>query len=197
MKYTFTVTPTSLDSLIKEQKTFEFPTKERAEYWIKKFEALQTFLDIDISDINQILDESDKLKLLEKISVSFDAETDGDFSFRADEFSKRIAQMSNKDKKYSYNKPHYGSFSLRYNCDGKADSPDAKMQARDFIENIVRYLSFGHLFLMDDFYNMYQKASKWLFNKPEESSFCWTLSGNYEGTELCISRKYEEIKDEE
>ena len=64
-------------------------------------------------------------------------------------------------------------------------------------ENIVRYLSFGHLFLMDDFYNMYQKASKWLFNKPEESSFCWTLSGNYEGTELCISRKYEEIKDEE
>ena len=197
MKYTFTITPTGLDSLIKEQKTFEFSSEERAIYWIKHFDALTTFLDIHVSDIKQVLEESDKVKLLETITVSFDAETDGDFGFRNDEFSTRIEKMSNKDKKYSYTKPHCFSFRINYKCDGKAGEYDAKMQARDFIENIIRCLSFNHLFLMKNFYDMYEKSTHWLFHKPEEQHFYWNLSGNYDGTELHISRKYEEIKSEQ
>lgn len=192
MKYAFTITPTGLDSLIKEQKTFEFPSEEKAKYWLKHFDSLVTFLDIQVSDIKQIVEESDKVTLLEKITINFYAETDGDFGFRDDEFSRCIENMLNKDKKYSYTKPHCFSFRINYNCDGKASGYGAKMQARDFIENIVKCITFGHLFLMKDFYDMYDKARNWLFHNPDEQNFCWSLSGNYEGTKLHISRKYEE-----
>lgn len=192
MKYAFNITPIGLNSLIKEEKTFEFPSEEKAKYWLKQFNSLTTFLGIHTSDIKQIVEESDKATLLEKITVNFYAETDGDFGFREDEFSNRIENMSNKDKKYSYAESHCLSFHINYTCDGKADGYDAKMQARDFIENIVRCISFGHLFLMKDFYDMYDKATNWLFHNSGEQNFYWTLSGNYEGTELHISRKYEE-----
>lgn len=119
MKYAFTITPIDLNSLIKEQKTFEFPSEEKAKYWLKHFDSLVTFLDIHVSDIKQIVEESDKATLLEKITINFYAETDGDFGFRDDEFSTRIEKMSNKDKKYSYTKPHCFSFRINYNCDGK------------------------------------------------------------------------------
>lgn len=192
MKYAFTITPIDLNSLIKEEKTFEFPSEEKAKYWLKHFDSLVTFLNIHVSDIKQIVEESDKAKVLEKIIINFYAETDGDFGFRNDEFSDCIEKMSNKDKEYSYTKPHCFSFRINYNCDGKADEYDAKMQARDFIENIVKCISFGHLFLMKDFYDMYDKARNWLFHSPDEQNFCWSLSGNYEGTKLHISREYEE-----
>lgn len=192
MKYAFTITPIDLDSLIKEQKTFEFPSEEKAKHWVKHFDSLVTFLGIHVSDIKQIIEESDKVNALEKITVNFYAETDGDFGFREDEFSTRIAKLSNKDKKYSYAESHCFSFRINYTCDGKADNHDAKMQARDFIENIVRCINFGHLFLVKDFYDMYDKATNWLFHNSDEQNFYWNLSGNYEGTELHISRKYEE-----
>ena len=190
MKYTFTVSPLSEDSMIKEARTFDFINENQAKAVKEAFDICRYKLEAEVSDVQQVIDEKDKVKFLERISVSFDAETDGDYGFRNDDFSKYMERMSGKDKEYSYTKPHCFSFCIRYVCDGKANDYDAKMQARDFIENIVRHIDFGHLHLMKNFYDMYDKARNWIFNNTSENEFYWNLSGNYEGTELRVYREY-------
>lgn len=190
MRYAFTVSPLTEDSMIKEARTFDFLNELQAQAVKKAFDICRYKLEAEVSDIQQILDDADKATFLERISISFDGETDGDYGFRNADFAKTMEQFSGKDKEYSYTKPHCFSFCIKYVCDGKADDYDAKMQARDFIENVVRYLDFGHLFLMKNFYDMYEKATKWIFNATSEKEFYWNLSGNYEGTELRIYREF-------
>lgn len=190
MKYTFTITPISENSLLKRKETFEFSTEDKAKYWFNHFNSLVTFLDIEVSDIKQIIEESDKGNVTEQISVSFDAYTDGDYGLREADFKRRMSnRYDNID--YSYTCNDFYEFYLR--CvvdDSKGDDP--KISAKNFIENIVRELSFNHLYLMKDFYEMTEEARKWLFNKTDERQFVWTLSGNYEGTQLTIVREYKE-----
>ncbi len=126
------------------------------------------------------------------MTIDFTAFTDGDFYLDKEHFDKLLKNYDYCEPKYAYYEEH-DYFHIRFTIELAAEDNDAsdlwiKMAARDFIEKLVKSIRFNHMFIMKYLYELNEEARHWIYYSLEEDCFSKYWSGNYDGTELVITR---------
>lgn len=126
--------------------------------------------------------------------IDFYFATDGDFYLDKqyfDSLRKRIIASHNLVDTYVYGKDYEG-FWIKFTVEFVTEPQDKdlleKMIVRDLTEAIVKSIRFNHMFLMRYLYELSEKVTHWAFHETDKQVFEEFWSGNYDETELIITR---------
>ena len=128
------------------------------------------------------------------MSIDFYFATDGDFYLDKqyfDSLRKRIIASHNLVDTYVYGKDYEGfwiKFTVKFVTEPQDKDLLEKMIVRDLAEAIVKSIRFNHMFLMRYLYELSEKVTHWAFQETDKPVFEEFWSGNYDGTELIITR---------